>query len=590
MENVWDVLKKEVPTRIDELILSLNACATNITAIRALLSSKAQKYDKLDQLDEAMQVMSANREMLQIENYLNDVIAKLNNLEQAENVENVSEVAESDNNVAFTEESVEEDDDEVEEELADEKTDYTQYLVDQTIPYKLAEDFKNTSPCAFSFDGEKYLVDNWYEITIKVCEILYKKNAKLFSDIVGSCAIKGRKNAYIAFANDYPAKSIGVPRPLLDTNIIIEQRLSANQHMIVVKRLLDKFRIPRTAISIYLESDRKPKHGQIPIGKFLNENTEFYKKKLSDGGEYKSDDSPEKKIGEYVRDYFTVYFADKTKQYDVTNFLNKYWCNEHLGICYPLLKEIDEAKPVSEQKNYNNEYARYWIKPVLEINGRKYILCSQWFEYQRESLESWINRPNMVSGEGSITIVESKQDDFRFSKAPHIEKSPLYKGLNERMGTPSHIEYLKMSEDDKRRHKSRCKEYDKKKDVCMCVQSPYFTIKCGGSSHCKYYSEYNRRENSVQMEDREITHDKKLVEVISVATQKRRKCIHCQGKTERYMMGVDYSDNGNVISNKLPIYECSQCGAAFLVETIFKTYTMKKDVDKISVAFKMRNL
>ena len=71
MENVWDVLQKEVPTRIDELILSLDTCVTNITAIRALLSSKAQKYDKLDQFDEAMQVMRANKEMLQIENYLN---------------------------------------------------------------------------------------------------------------------------------------------------------------------------------------------------------------------------------------------------------------------------------------------------------------------------------------------------------------------------------------------------------------------------------------------------------------------------------------------------------------------------------------
>lgn len=278
VENVWDVLQREIPTRIDELISSLNTCATNVTAIRALLSSKVQKYDKLDQLDEAMQVMNANREMLKIENYLNGIIANLNNSVQVQFSEETNAIEEDDNSMLLEEDIVEDDEDAVEEEIADEKTDYSQYLVDQTIPYKLTEDFKNTSPCAFSFDGEKYLVDNWYEITIKVCEILYKKNSRLFSDIVGSCAIKGRKNAYIAFANDYPARSIGVPKPLLDTNIVVEQRLSANQHMIVVKRLLDKFRIPRTAISIYLESDRKPKHGQIPIGKFLSGNTEFYKK------------------------------------------------------------------------------------------------------------------------------------------------------------------------------------------------------------------------------------------------------------------------------------------------------------------------
>ena len=79
VDNVWNILQKEVPTRIDELITSLNTCASNINAIRALLSSKAQKYDKLDQLDEMMRVVSANREMLQIENYLNALISNLDN-------------------------------------------------------------------------------------------------------------------------------------------------------------------------------------------------------------------------------------------------------------------------------------------------------------------------------------------------------------------------------------------------------------------------------------------------------------------------------------------------------------------------------
>lgn len=446
MENVWDVLQKEVPTRIDELKLSLNTCATNITAIRALLSSKVQKYDKLDQLDEAMQVMNANREMLRIENYLNDIIANLNNSVQVELLEGLNANVEDDSNSTINEEIIEEDEEAVDEESADEKTDYTQYLVDQTIPYKLTEDFKNTSPCAFSFEGEKYLVDNWYEITIKMCEILYKKNTKLFSDIVGSCAIKGRKNAYIAFVNDYPAKSIGVPKPLLDTNIVVEQRLSANQHMIVVKRLLDKFRIPRTTINIYLESDRKPKHGQIPIGKFLNGNSEVYKKKLSvNEGDKTITYSTEKKIGEYVRDYFTVYFADTTRRYDIANFLNKYWCNDHLGICYPLLKEIDEAKPISEQKNYNNEYARYWIKPIFTINGKKYIMCSQWFKEFQEKFDRWIEEENAHSID---------------SMKPSIQRS-----------------------------KERCEHYDFKKNQCMCPKSGIFTQMCQDVNSCIYYVE-----------------------------------------------------------------------------------------------------
>lgn len=522
MENVWDILQKEVPTRIDKLTSSLNTSLTNINAIRALLSSKAQKYVKLDQLDEAMQVMRANKEMLQIENYLNDIIANLNNSVQVESSEIISDITEDDKNALIEGDF---DEDVVDEEMADEKTDYSQYLVDKTVPYNLTEDFKNTSPYAFSFDGEKYLVDNWYEITIKVCEILYKKNSRLFCDIVGSCAIKGRKNAYIAFANDYPAKSIGVPKPLLDTNIVVEQRLSANQHMLVVKRLLDKFRITRTAINIYLESDRKPKHGQIPIGKFLNGNIEFYKKTLdSNECERKSDDSPKKKIGQYVRDYFTVYFSDTTRQYDIANFLNKGWCNEHLGICYPLLKEIDETKPVSEQKNYNNEYARYWIKPILTINDKKYIMCSQWFKGFQEKLDKWIESEN--------------------------------------------IGYLKIKQEEKhQRKKEKCVNFDFEKNQCMCTRSGMITMPCNSVNSCEYYSEFS-------------------IYVVHSIVKKNKKCPCCRGEIALEVIPCTYQkENGTIIQNYLQTYRCENCQRNYMAKTAFDMYVSNKDMDRLDVHF-----
>ena len=53
------------------------------------------------------------------------------------------------------------------------------------------------------------------------------------------------------------------------------------------------------------------------------------------------------------------------------------------------------------------------------------------------------------------------------------------------MGTPSHIGYLKMSERDVRRHKSRCIYYIREENGC----TDYFS-RCIGSSHCKFYREY----------------------------------------------------------------------------------------------------
>ena len=54
--------------------------------------------------------------------------------------------------------------------------------------------------------------------------------------------------------------------------------------------------------------------------------------------------------------------------------------------------------------------------------------------------------------------------------------------LSQLEGTSWHVGYIKMSEDDERRHKSRCKYYDD--GFC-----DYNINKCRGSSHCQHYRE-----------------------------------------------------------------------------------------------------
>lgn len=81
-------------------------------------------------------------------------------------------------------------------------------------------------------------------------------------------------------------------------------------------------------------------------------------------------------------------------------------------------------------------------------------------------------------------------DDYRFRKDTYVVQSdPVNASLSRNMGTPSHVEYLHMAEGDRKRHKSRCIEYDKRSATCRCVKSPYYTSRCGGSSHCQYYKE-----------------------------------------------------------------------------------------------------
>lgn len=245
-------------------------------------------------------------------------------------------------------------------------------------------------------------------------------------------------------------------------------------------------------------------------------------------------------------------------------------------------------KAISDQKNYNNEYGRYWIKPILEINGKHYIICSQWFKSFQEKLNTWIEKNENCVEELSTSkeVYSNNFDDFRFSKEPMIKESnPMLNRLNEKMGTASHIEYLKMSENDIRRHKSRCVEYDNKKNVCMCVRSPYFTLHCGGSSHCKYYAESADEHQPIV--ENEIAESKKkdIVYVVSTDIQKKRKCITCQAKTQREMLHLIYDDGEEIIENKLGVYVCIRCGKKYLVETLFKTYTNRKNLKNIDVKF-----
>lgn len=97
------------------------------------------------------------------------------------------------------------------------------------------------------------------------------------------------------------------------------------------------------------------------------------------------------KIGQYAKEYFASYFQSHTSETNITNFTDKDWSHDTFGICYPILKLIDTKFPINEQVNYNNQYRRYYSSPVLKINEKSYIICSQWFAQFKPKLMNWIN-------------------------------------------------------------------------------------------------------------------------------------------------------------------------------------------------------
>ncbi|MEH6942048.1 HNH endonuclease [Bacillus sp. JJ722] len=60
-----------------------------------------------------------------------------------------------------------------------------------------------------------------------------------------------------------------------------------------------------------------------------------------------------------------------------------------LNLNYPLLKEINYMSDVDQQKKDHKGRNRYYKTPIV-VNGKKYLLCSQWYNYNRQYLLKWI--------------------------------------------------------------------------------------------------------------------------------------------------------------------------------------------------------
>lgn len=520
VDNVWDVLQKEVPTRIDELISSLNTCATNVTAIRALLSSKAQKYDKLDQFDEAMQVMRANKEMLQIENYLNGVIENLNSSVGQESIDVLGEATTEVEEATIDEYIIEEDEEFDEEESIDEKTDYSQYLVDNTIAYPVSKNLENTTPYSFSFFGETYRVSNYLQMWVKLCELLYERNKQIFEKIAVTHSLAGRKKAYVVFKGDVIAKNIIKPIPFLDTDIILETNTSTIQKSSIILKMLSIYKISDSAIKVYLESDRRPKHGQKPIGKYINPDYDYTTE--VDVTDIKTDAKPEVKISHLAYSYFSEYFKDTNKRYDIAKFLDEKWCFDVLGISCPLLKEIDVDKDLKEQTIYGDKnYPSYAQNPKYLINGKTYLICMRWYEIYRDKLEKWIAEQELINNQ----------------RKQHI--------------------------------KENCIHYDFKKNICGCVENVLFNQSCSHVDSCKYYSEQQVYVISKQK-----------------AKEKMCPCCGMKCSNEMLEITYTKNGIASLmVINRLATLKCAYCEKDFINEEVFRIYAKNKCLDDLSVKF-----
>lgn len=353
---------RDIVEQIDQLIESIEYDSQKLSEIRGInnqISSLKQMYGRIDCLQTLSNYLLPESDEESLDNENNDF--------DKDNKENNKE-----------------------------KTNYNdkKFSVDVNIPHTLYENFTYTRPAYIEIESHRIDATQWKELFVKLCEYLIKKNEGLFRSFLHDPTMKGKK--YVYFSEDY--KIFRDARKLSNSNIYVESNFSAQTIRNIIIKMLEKYKIPKHKCLIYLRKDYSSLHGE---NKNLETINDIYVNKP---------DTSSIKIDKYAKEYFFKFFQRPVSDEQLDNFLDKEWCHDNLGICYPLLKKVDVYKPLSKQRGYNNQYGVYYANEFI-VNNEKYLLCSQWIESFRPKLDIWIQKQNH-NPISSNTVNNSEENEF----------------------------------------------------------------------------------------------------------------------------------------------------------------------------------
>lgn len=64
------------------------------------------------------------------------------------------------------------------------------------------------------------------------------------------------------------------------------------------------------------------------------------------------------------------------------------YSKSQFNLAHPFLKPVASHVDVLKQRHDRNGYSRYWKHPI-NIGGDQYLICSQWFDWQRTAFDQW---------------------------------------------------------------------------------------------------------------------------------------------------------------------------------------------------------
>jgi hypothetical protein len=98
----------------------------------------------------------------------------------------------------------------------------------------------------------------------------------------------------------------------------------------------------------------------------------------------------EPKIGEHVRrTMLQLANAGRLTPEAVVDLADRAYCKTAFGLNHPFLRKVVPDAALYTQRADENGYNRFWRDP-LEIDGARFLLCSQWFAWQRPAFDRWV--------------------------------------------------------------------------------------------------------------------------------------------------------------------------------------------------------
>lgn len=234
----------------------------------------------------------------------------------------------------------------------------------------LTNDFTSKKVCSITFKDKKYIVKNYIFAQIKLCDILYELNKEKFMSMLNEPFIKSHINPVLNLNNTGSKyRRISVADIYLWTNTPSRDKTD------FICNALKYYGISAEDVQIGIRTDYDPKKREI-------------KKKREKDAPTVSD----MKIGAYVKEKM---LSLEKRGYQFSNemlaaMLSKELSKKLIGVNLPLLLKYDESIDISQQDISSSGQRRYW-KTIFTFNGEKYLITSQWFEYNREGFDKWFN-------------------------------------------------------------------------------------------------------------------------------------------------------------------------------------------------------